>query len=144
MNHSMDSIKNKKAFTLVEVLIISLIIGLLASIILAIGVSRGRDRAAINSYKTSMSSVQAAMELCGNGNRSSGPNIGENSNICSSGYDTVKYPDITDKCGDMSYGAIIYGNDSWEVTTMDDCLGCKIICNPEGCVPSPTSTNCES
>ncbi|MDX9855385.1 MAG: prepilin-type N-terminal cleavage/methylation domain-containing protein [Parcubacteria group bacterium] len=135
--------KNKKAFTIIEILIIVLIIGLLASIILAMGIARGRDRAAINSYKTTMNSVKTAMEICGE-NIAVGGGISPGSQICSPGvYESLRYPDMEDaKCGDdFTFSAAVDGDGDWAVSTDQDCKGCRLVCDIYGCV-AWTGTDC--
>lgn len=53
----------EKAFTVIEILIIVLIIGLLASIIL-IGLSSTRNKAKDNSFKSTMKSIQTNLVSC--------------------------------------------------------------------------------
>jgi type IV pilus assembly protein PilA len=139
-----NKIKNKKGFTLIEILLIVAIIGILATIILVSGISRGRDRAAINSYKTTMNSVKTAMEICG-GNITQGGGLGSGTNICGPGvYESIKYPDMKDaKCGnDFTFSAAVDGDGDWIVSTDQDCKGCRLICDIYGCV-AWTGTDCD-
>lgn len=129
----MKNNKNKKGFTLIEILMILAIVGILASIILTMGISRGRDRAAINSYKTTMNSVKTAVELCGDNNRIFLSNITSRSPICISGTSMV-YPELG-KCGEGVFTLSEVEGDpniKWVVTS-EPCKGCQIYCTIEGC-----------
>lgn len=86
---------NKKAFTLIELLIIIAIIGILMSAIL-ISISQTRKNARISSVKTSISSVLTAIVACKDG---SGviANPVANNNICnpvSAGLANAKWPTL--------------------------------------------------
>jgi len=140
-----DIAKKNKAFTLIELMIIVLIIGLLLMIIASIGIISGKDKAAVNSYKTTMSSVQAGLELCGEDNLRfrdmSG--IAPGNKMCNIGYDSTEFPKITKKCGDddITFEVRPVG-ESWVVTTDQPCKNCKIICTPGECQPSSTNPDC--
>jgi len=134
--------ENKKAFTVIEILLIICIIGILATIILASGMVSGRDKAAINSYKTSMNSVRTAMEMCGDGNRVFANGMLNGSQICIVGESSSVYPKVKG-CGDLTFSAGDPGGGfEWMVTTSSDCKGCRLICTIEKCEPS-ASSNCD-
>ncbi|HAV11143.1 MAG TPA: hypothetical protein DCX32_01185 [Candidatus Moranbacteria bacterium] len=130
--------RNKKAFTLIELLIIVGIISLFATIILVM-ISSARDKAAINGYKTSMKSVQTALELClgTGGTVFSGP---ASAFICDPDI-AGSYPELSQKCGIAEpFFRVTPSATSWSFTTLDgpggsdwDCSGCRLECDPEGC-----------
>ena len=118
-----------KGFTLVELMVIVAIIGLLVSITMTMWVISAVNKAAVNSYKTSMRSLQTAMEIC---NETGGTAVSgfPGDSIC--GGDE-KYPKITPKCG-SDFQCIVSGTgNDWTVTTDKSCRGCKISCTVERC-----------
>lgn len=86
---------NKKAFTLIELLIIIAIIGILMSAIL-ISVNQARKNARINSAKTSIQSVLSAIIACKDGGGAIASPVANN-NICnpvSAGLANAKWPTL--------------------------------------------------
>lgn len=124
----------RQGFTLIEILLIVAIIGILAVIIMVIGSQSGRNRAAINSYKTTMNSVKTALEICGDGNINT-LGGGEGSNVCNPGlFSDLKYPEIDARCGVENFTFIVgFDAEGWVVATDEACKGCKIGCNIKGC-----------
>lgn len=133
--------KNKKAFTFIEVMIIVTIIGLLASIILALWAVSAQNKAAINGYKTSMQSVRTAVEMC----RISGGSIvtgaQAEADICNPGINS-KYPSFSAKCGTAPYFCgSVDAQGLWHITNYSDagcsslwdCRGCRLDCSTEKC-----------
>ena len=128
----------KKGFTLIELMIIVGIIGLLAVIILALWAISAQNKAAINSYKTSMESVRTAIEMC----LGSGGTVLDNppgSSICNPDNGT-KYPTLSSKCGNISQFVTTGGESNWAVTTNAGCKNCRLICNVEGCEAAEEGT----
>ncbi len=132
---------NKKAFTLSELMIIIAIIGVLAVILIVTWAISAQDRAAINSYKTSMESVKTAAEMCriSNGLIVSGSQAG--TDICSPSINS-KYPTPSNKCGSAPYFCGYTDSQGrWHITTYSDsscssywnCRGCRLDCWTEGC-----------
>lgn len=133
----------KRAFTIIDILLVLFIMGLLAAIVLSIGIASGRDKASINSYRTTMNSLQAAMELCGDGNRISGLGVLPGNNVCADGYDNVKYPEIESRCGAaFKFNVFDDGTPNWFFSTDEDCKGCKVYCDVEGC-RTQTNFDCD-
>jgi len=124
--------KAKRGFTLIELVIIVAIIGLVATVILAAwGVSSQR-KAAVSAYKSSMNSLQTAMELCtGTGGAVSSGAPG--ASMCGGGE---RYPKLPKKCG-SGFSFIISPNpaveSNWSVTTNKDCNGCRLVCEVASC-----------
>lgn len=130
-------LKEKRAFTVIEILLIVFIIGLLAAIVLVRSVS-GKNKAAINSYKTTMNSVKTAMELCGEGNINTGLHDGNGTiKVCVNGHDEVFYPKMEAGCGVevFEFSSADPGLNNWAVSTTQECKGCRIICSVDGCGP---------
>lgn len=129
-------LKNKKGFTLIELLVVILIIGILASVLLVMWRNGVIKRAAVSSYKTTMKSVQTAVELCaGTGDTPSSGAQGDK--ICSIGDE--RYPDMSNlKCGGTDVGGFVITYDNpttWRVTTTtaEGCRGCRLSCTSEKC-----------
>ena len=81
---------NKKAFTLIELLIIVAIMGILLSVVL-VTLNTARNRAKDNSFKTTAKSVQTGLvSCCLNSATALGNTVG--GSICTGGG---KYPDET-------------------------------------------------
>lgn len=135
--------ENKKAFSLIELMIVIAIIGILASVIL-ISFS-GKKRAAIKSYMTSMKSIQTAVELC-TGTNGTAQNGAPNSNTCNPANGSL-YPTVHSYCGNAPYFCVNNptGN-NWQVTTATnatcatswDCQGCRLFCDVNKCTPVGT------
>jgi prepilin-type N-terminal cleavage/methylation domain-containing protein len=124
---------HQRGFTLIELLIVIAIIGILSVIVLS-SITSSRDRAAINSMKTTMQSVRTALEMCtgtGSGTLISGTH-NSGSLICSGEMET--YPQLPQSCGSLLYVTSAgSGPHDWNVTTNDYCRGCRIECTVEGC-----------
>src|SRR3989344_738534 len=124
--------KAKKGFTLIELIIIVAIIGLVAAGILAAwGVSSQR-KAAVSAYKSSMNSLQTAMELCtGTGGTVFSGVSG--TPMCGG---SERYPELPKKCG-SSVSFVVSPNpameSSWSITTSTDCYGCRLVCDVASC-----------
>ncbi len=122
----------KEGFTLIELLIVIAIIGILAVIVLG-SVLKPKDRAMVNSMKTTVQSVRTAMELCAgtggsiiNGARS----VGEV--VCSG--EIYTYPIVSDKCQNLNYVVSVGSGDAnWLVTTTGTCGGCRLLCDVDSC-----------
>jgi type II secretory pathway pseudopilin PulG len=142
-------------FTFIELLVIVGIIGILASIILGAFVSKARDKAAVNAYKSEMQSVRRAVELCvgaGGGNATNPGDPGDL--ICDGAADGYVYPELPKKCGFSPNAQYVFtqpatspipaGTTDWHFTTYDNgvpesCNGCRLECLVEGCIEHPTS-----
>jgi len=137
----------RKGFTIIEILIVVSIIGVLAAVILALWSISARNRAAVASYKTTMKSVQTAVELCagtGGSPLSGMPGVeicdtnGDGS-ISAADYDKEAYPLIDSRCSNTGNFFISYdvpGNPTtWRVTTENSCRGCRLSCNSSYCSP---------
>ncbi len=119
------------AFTLIEVLVIVFIIGLLATVILVLGIMMARDKAAIGSYRTTMNSLRTATEMCvGSGKTliTGVRDVGEP--ICNGTSES--YPNLSEKCGEMQY-QVSGGANNWSITTTNSCKGCTVICTVDEC-----------
>lgn len=124
--------KLKKGFTLIELVIIVAIIGLVATIILAMWGASSQRKAAVNVYKTSMNSLQTAMELCtGTGGAVFSGAAG--TSMCGG---TEQYPEFPKKCG-TGFSFVVSPNpateSNWSITTNNDCNGCRIVCTITSC-----------
>ncbi len=105
-------------------------------------------RAAVSSYKTTMKSVQAAIELCtGTGDTAIDGEQGvkicdtnSDGNADASDIGNEKYPVMNDsKCGNGGVGSFVITYDipgnptTWKVTTSSDCRGCRLECTSGKC-----------
>ncbi|MDO9231360.1 MAG: prepilin-type N-terminal cleavage/methylation domain-containing protein [bacterium] len=112
---------NKKAFTLIELLIIIAIIGILASAIL-IGISQSRKNARINGAKTSMKSVLTAIIACKDGSGAVANPIAGN-DICnpvSAGLANAKWPVLLYGYTYVAGGIYNSTSCSFEISTNND------------------------
>lgn len=132
---------NKRAFTLIELMIIVGIIGILAAVILTLWGISAQSKAAISGYKTSMDSVRAAVEMCTGAGGTAIPGA-PNGPICDPDNNT-KYPTISSKCGISGFGVSDGGSEgAWMVTTDTDCKGCRLECALTGCTEA-AGTECD-
>jgi len=129
----------KRAFTLIEILLIVAIIGILASIMLVLWGSSARDKAAINAYWTSMDSVRSAVEICTGAGRGTAMPGAPGARICDYNNDGTAdgnelYPILNPRCNNISQFIAGGGEGNWIVTTDADCKGCQLTCTVTGCV----------
>ena len=116
---------NKKAFTLIEILIVVAIIGILAAIIL-VNLNSSRKKARINSAKISAASAMPAVIACADGGALVNPaTLEPGGDICSNlsiGLKGAKWPILKNDYvyavgGDYTAGC------SFKVTSVDDWTG---------------------
>lgn len=134
-----------KGFTLIEILVIVAIIGTLVAIIIAMWAISAKNKAAVNSYKSSMKSVQTALELCaGTGGAILTGGRSPDQIICAGGSEV--YPQLSPKCNSAT--PFFYasqsspGSNDWTITTTEDsggitgwyCQGCRMVCTVEECI----------
>lgn len=134
----------RKAFTLIELMIIVGIIGLLASIILVVWAISAQNKAAISSYKTSMDSIRAAVEMC-TGEGGTAMSGAPGARICDYNKDGTPdgselYPILSSKCGNISQFNTIGGEGNWAVTTNTGCRDCLLFCTVTGCIEAQAGT----
>lgn len=91
MSNKKNISNNRKAFTLIEILIIVAIIGMLAAIVL-VSLGIARNRAKDNSFKTVVKSVQTGLVSCCLNPTTTLNAYPANMNTCAGGG---KYPDST-------------------------------------------------
>ena len=143
----MNEIRQKNGYTLVELLITIGIIGILTTIVLALWVLSSQNKAAIVSYKSSMKSLQTAVELCvGTGGSAVSGEPGFQ--ICSG---EEKFPELPPKCNsNKPYFSLIGTTDDWSINVVNgqgsneiwNCKGCRIVCNVDGCQEATSPGKC--
>ena len=143
----MNEINPKKGFTLIELLITIGIIGILTTIVLALWALSSQNKAAIVSYKSSMKSLQTAVELCvGTGGSAVSGEPGFQ--ICSG---EEKFPELPPKCNsNKPYFSLSGTTDDWSINVVNgqgsneiwNCKGCRIDCNVDGCQEATSPGKC--
>lgn len=128
----------KKAFTIVEILVVVSIIAILVTVVLTM-VLKAKNKASINSYKTTMQSLRTAMESCTLGNNfpaASTYSVG--TAICGG---AEKFPVIDSRCGAQPSFEVAGSSTNWAVRTQSgwDCKDCRLICDVKGCEEDPSS-----
>jgi prepilin-type N-terminal cleavage/methylation domain-containing protein len=119
--------RNKKGFTLIEILVAIAIVGILASVVL---VSMMSYRAKARSAKmlASLSSAVPSMVSCwGNSGTVASPSSGADICDLSSGYG--KWPSLAGDLSSYSYGGDVSNKNSWYVSAASGTDDRKICCN---------------
>lgn len=113
-------IKRRRGFTLIEILIIIIIIGILASAIL-VSINQSSKNARINSAKTSLRSVLPAIIACKDGGGNVNNPSGE-TDICASavGLSSSKWPTLSYGYVYVAGGIYNSANCSFQVSTNGD------------------------
>ncbi|HAT74123.1 MAG: Prepilin peptidase dependent protein D [Candidatus Moranbacteria bacterium GW2011_GWF2_36_839] len=124
---------NKKAFTLIELLIVIAIIGILMSAIL-ISINQTRKNARINSVKTSIGSVLTAIVACKDGSGAVANPIAGN-DICnpvSAGLANAKWPALP---VGYSYDSGLYNSVScnFQIANSDTASPLVCSCSSQSC-----------
>jgi len=149
----MNNFKRKNGFISKEFLLFAAIAAILAvAIIFLLWTDSVQRRAAVASYKTSMNSVKAAIELCTGANETALSGIPGQA-TCNNN-NGLNYPNLSFKCeSGTPYFGVTETENSWSVAAYTDtslsspwtCKGCWIWCNASTCTNTetiPGENNC--
>ncbi|MFZ2975682.1 MAG: type II secretion system protein [Candidatus Moraniibacteriota bacterium] len=120
---------NKKAFTLIELLMIIAIIGILATAIL-VSINQSRKNARINGAKTSLKSVLPAIIACKDGGGAVNNPIG-GTDICnpaSAGLANSKWPTLSYGYAYVAGGTFNSSNCAFQISTSGDTTS-NLVCS---------------
>ncbi len=123
------STKNKKGFTLIEIMVAIAIVGILAAVVLVSLSSFGAKGRSAKALAQLSSAIPSMISCAGNKGWDSVNDASSNGNICGSDSNYGKWPQTTGDLGGYAYQSSIIDSSDWAIYLYKDSDNVRICCN---------------